>query len=171
MSTETLKNIVGWCVAPLIVILSILGGKSCVNKQNAEREAKRIAEEQEYIQHLLSDKYIYKDINGVYHIANECGMLNDIYWTSDDEGRRGNYSSQYISRDSVKNWLDFAATHQLCSECFTPDLIRQLDSVCYYRKGRLSNPYWQREVETEDERYRDADEEYYNITNPREWRR
>jgi len=129
MSTETLKTIGWWMFALSIIALITYAGHSCSKRQSEYRESQRIAQEKEYLQKLLTDKYIYKDINGVFHITNACGMLNDIYYTCDDEEKRGNYSSQYISRDSVKNWHNFAATHQLCSECFTPELIRQLDSV------------------------------------------
>lgn len=175
MNTETLKTIGWWIIALSIISLAIWGMHRCSKQQSEKREAGRILAEKEYKDKLLSDQYVYKDINGVYHITNDCGMLNDIYWTSDEEEKRGNYSSQYINRSTIKDWHKFAAKHQLCSECFTPELINQLDSIrvnniAPYLRGRerSASPLELQYQETADELYRDADEEYYNITSPHE---
>jgi len=175
MNKETIKTIGWWVFALSIIALIAWGGHSCSKQQKAIRDAERAQREYDELQKLLSDKFLYQDINGVYHLTHDCGMLNDIYWTSDEDEKRGNYSSQYISRDSITDWYQFAATHQLCSECFTPELIRLLDSVktgniapYMRRKGRLSSPLEKQHLETEDELYRDADEEYYNVTPPRD---
>ena len=175
MNTDTLKTIGWWVIALSIISLAIWGMHSCNKRQKEKQEAKWALEEKKYKDKLLFDEFVYKDINGVYHITNDCGLLNDIYCTSDEEEKRGNYSSQYISRRPIKDWHKFAAKHQLCSECFTPELIRQLDSVRenniapYLRdQGRTKSPLELQYQETADELYRDADEEYYNVTSPRE---
>lgn len=135
MNHDTLKTIGIWCAFIGIIALAVFGIRSCQKQNKAERDAKRAQLDYEYQQGLLNDEYVYQDINGIYHITRYCNMLNDVYLEKgDDEDdevvyKRGNYSSQYINRSTIKDWHQFAATHQLCSECFTPELIRKLDSV------------------------------------------
>lgn len=148
-----------WVVFIAFLAFSIL---VCIYKTNKDKQ-EQVSEEKIKVENILNDSFVYLDIHGVYHIKHDCYRLNDIYYTCDDEEKRGNYSSQYISRSTITDWHDFAATHQLCSECFTPNLIQQLDSVLNKPKGwGVVSPYIQKDIETEDEHYRDADEEYYN---------
>lgn len=110
-------------------------------------------EKQEEYASMLSDKYIYMDINNVYHTTDRC--IKDI-------GFRKKvllYSLQYIEKDSIHNWFEFARTHQLCTQCFPLQMISDLTSG-----SNVVVPWSQQFRETDDELYRDADEEFYNRT-------
>ena len=129
MAKEALKTIGWWIFAMSIIALCVWGIRSCEYHQDASKEAKRVQREREKFKELLSDKYLYMDKNGVYHIDCDCRMLKRYHYDSEDNRVYDNYSSSYTSRDSISNWQEFAATHQLCSKCFSPKIIHQLDSV------------------------------------------
>lgn len=149
MNKDTLKTIGWWVAAITIIALCVWGVRSCECHEDVKREAKRVQKENEKLQEILSDKYLYMDRNGVYHIDHDCRMLTRHHYDSEDNRIYDSYSSSYVSRDSIKNWYNFAATHQLCSKCFSPAIIRQLDSI------RLEYNI-------------DEDEEYYNIHSSKE---
>lgn len=119
-----------WCVVIFLIIATAIACFYSLNKDQQESTDKERAKTEQ----LLHDKFLYLDINSVYHIDRYCYRLNDAGW-SEEEQNSLRYSSQYISRDSITDWLRFAATHQLCSECFTPKLILQLDSA-------YQNKFW-----------------------------
>lgn len=156
MKKETIVSIVKWSVTPilLIAVLLVIHHSKVKNRieQRALEEKREKRELDEYAS-MLSDKYIYLDINEVYHTKVDC---------IDDLGFRENillYSLQYIEKDSILDWLEFARTHQLCTQCFSLRMINDLNS----RKNAYI-PWAQQFRETDDELYRDADEEYYNKT-------
>lgn len=140
MQKETIEIIKKWCIALFVLAIIIVGMRwycACKDRKRAEKK-------QEKIEKILNDKFLYLDVNNVYHTNVDCGMLTDYHFDANDNVVQGTYSSQYILRSDITNWYTFAASHQLCSECFSPKLIRQLDSI------RI-------------EFIRDADEEYYNV--------
>lgn len=144
MQKETIGVIKKWCVALLVLAIAIIGVRGYCVYKDRKREKKKQAR----IEKILNDKFLYLDNNGVYHADVDCSMLIDYHFDTNDNMIQGNYSSQYILRSKIagwySDWYTFAAKHQLCSECFSPKLIQQLDSM------RL-------------ELVRDADEEYYNV--------
>lgn len=140
MQKETIGVIKKWCVALLVLAIAIIGVRGCCVYKDRKRDKKKQAR----IEKILNDKFLYLDNNGVYHADVDCSMLLDYHFDANDNMVQGTYSSQYILRSDITNWYTFAAGHQLCSECFSPKLIRQLDSI------RI-------------EFIRDADEEYYNV--------
>lgn len=172
---EKIKTLLQYSIVPIIIIGIILGWRACKKHDEKEHAAKierKKQKENERKQALLVQPFLFFDKNGVYHIDDECKNLHLKYrrrhWRDEDEVTEDidkSYSAAYIPKNSIKNWYDFAAAHQLCSECFSPQLIHQLDSIKRISGGRLTNPYWQMNIETDDERYRDADEEYYNIND------
>lgn len=165
MDKETLKTISVWCLFFGIIAVAAFGIRSCKqNQENIKKQAKT--------ERILHDEYVYKDINGVYHMDEHCRMLRKYHYDKEEEEVYENYSAEYMQRSIIKSWRGFAATHQLCSRCFSPERIRQLDSinennVTPYLRGRdrAKSPLELQYQETTDELYRDADEEYYNIND------
>ena len=129
MTKDTLKTIGWWVLIISIISLCVFGIRSCEHNEDSKREAKRVQKEKEKLQEILSDRYFYMERNGVYHIDTDCRMLKRYHYDAEDNKVYDNYSSSYISRDSIGNWHEFAATHQLCSKCFSPELVEQLDSI------------------------------------------
>ena len=169
---EKIKTILQYSIIPIIIIGIIFGWRACKKHEEKERATKierETQKENERKQALLIQPFLFLDKNGVYHIDDKCKNLHLKYrrrqWREEDEITEDidkSYSAAYIPKDSIKSWYGFAATHQLCSECFSPQLISQLDSIQRINCNEIPNLYLQKDIETEDERYRDADEEYYN---------
>lgn len=145
MNTETLKKIGWWVFSVSIIVLIIFWYRSCESREDKKQAEKEYVKQEQ----VLHDQYLYRDINGVYHIYHNCRMLTRHHYDSEDNRIYDSYSSSYVSRNSIKNWYDFAATHQLCSKCFSPAIIRQLDSIRLEYNG-------------------DENEEYYNIHSSKE---
>ena len=168
---KNIKTIFQYSIVPIIIIGIIFGWRACKThdkKEQIQKEIQTRQQLQQYKQKLCLQPFLYLDKNGVYHLDSECRNLHLRYMR---RHRRENdeitedidksYSAAYISKDSIHDWFDFAATHQLCSECFSPQLIHTIDSIQtnQYSTNALQLQY----LETDDERYRDADEEYYNM--------
>ena len=122
MSKETLKTIFVWCAFFGIIALAVFGIRSCSKHQDSNRT-------QAKLERVLNGEYVYEDINGVYHIDENCRMLRKYHYDPEENEVYENYSSQYFPRSIIKSWDGFACTHQLCTKCFSPELIKQLDSV------------------------------------------
>lgn len=122
MSKETLKTISVWCVFFGIIALAVFGIRSCSKHQDSNKK-------QTKLERILHGKYVYEDINGVYHIDEHCRMLRKYYYDEEEKEIYENYSSQYFPRSIIKSWDGFSCTHQLCTKCFSPELIKKLDSV------------------------------------------
>lgn len=141
MSKETLKTIFVWCAFFGIIALAVFGIRSCKHQDSNRKQAK--------LERVLNGEYVYEDINGVYHIDEHCRMLRKYHYDPEENEVYENYSSQYYPRSIIKSWDGFACTHQLCTKCFSPVIILQLDSIRIEYNG-------------------DEDEEYYNIHSNKE---
>ena len=122
MSTETLKTICIWLAFVGVIALSVFGIRGCNKYQESNKK-------QAKLERILNGGYVYEDINGVYHIDERCRMLRKYHYDQDDNEVYENYSFKYYPRSIIKSWDDFASSHQLCTKCFSPELIKQLDSV------------------------------------------
>lgn len=122
MDKDTLKTIGVWCAFFGIIALAVFGIRSCSKHQDSDRK-------QAKLERVLNGEYVYEDINGVYHIDEHCRMLRKYHYDPDENEVYENYSSQYYPRNIITSWEGFASTHQLCTKCFSPELIKQLDSV------------------------------------------
>lgn len=127
MQKETIGVIKKWCVALLVLAIAIIGVRGCCVYKDRKREKKKQAR----IEKILNDKFLYLDNNGVYHADVDCSMLLDYHFDVNDNTIQGNYSSQYILRSDISgweytDWYTFASDNQLCSECFSPEIIRVL---------------------------------------------
>lgn len=136
MQKETIGVIRNWCIALLVLAIAIVGIRGCCVYKDRKREEKKQAK----IEKILNDKFLYFDNNGVYHADVDCGMLIDYHFDANDNMIQGNYSSQYILRSDISgwrytDWYSFAADNQLCSECFSPEIIRIL------KLGRIGLAY------------------------------
>lgn len=122
MTKDTLKTIGVWCTFFGIIAIAVFGIRSCNKREEANKK-------QAKLERILHGKYVYEDINGVYHIDEHCRMLRKHFYDAEDNEIYENYSSEYMPRSIIQNWSGFASTHQLCTKCFSPMLIEQLDSV------------------------------------------
>ena len=142
MQKETIGVIRNWCIALLLLAIAIVGIRGCCVYKDRKREEKKQAK----IEKILNDKFLYLDNNGVYHADVDCGMLIDYHFDANDNRIQGNYSSQYILRSDISgwrytDWYSFAADNQLCSECFSPEIIRilQLGRIGLAYKKAIDN--------------------------------
>ncbi len=127
MQKETIYVIKKWLIALLVLAIAIVGVRRCC----VYKDRKRAEKKQAKLEKILNDKFLYLDNNGVYHADVDCSMLLDYHFDASDNMVQGNYSSQYILRSSIgsyqyADWYTFAAKKQLCSECFSPEIIELL---------------------------------------------
>ncbi len=156
MKKVTIESIAKWSITPILLVVVIIVIHNFREKNQIEQKAleeQREKEKQDEYASMLSDNYIYMDINNVYHASVDCieylGFREKILL----------YSLQYIEKDSICDWLEFARTHQLCTLCFSLQMVKDLNS-----RENVFVPWAQQFRETDDELYRDADEEFYNRT-------
>lgn len=147
MQKETRGVIKKWCIALLVFAIAIVGLYGYCVYKNRKSEEKKLAK----LEKILNDKFLYLDNNGVYHADVDCSMLMDYHFDTNDNIIQGNYFSQYIIRSTISgylytDWYAFAAKEQLCSECFSPEVIELLqygNLFIVYKKavdnGVLSN--------------------------------
>ena len=115
-------------------------------REEAVEEVNKHREYVRYIKEEVDSGYIYVDLNGVYHYANDCYILRD-----DDNSA---YSYKHFKKSSVTDWELFFETEQVCVECFETPYINQLKKTSNTLDYMMKNQH--------NEQYRDADEEYYN---------
>lgn len=154
MKKETIESIIKWSITPILLVILIIVVHNSKEKNQIEQkemEERYESKKQEEYTSRLSDKYIYMDMNKVYHTTMKC--IDDLRFRKDFML----YSLQYIEKDSIHNWFEFARTHQLCTQCFPLQMVNDLGSG-----ANVFVPWSQQFRETDDELYRDADEEFYN---------
>lgn len=146
-----IKTIISYSIVPIIIIVCVVGCKECDKRDKREREKLRIDAENEYRNKICNYPFLLLDKNDVYHVDQDCENLHLKYvrknWRDDNyitEDIDKSYSVSYISKDSICDWYSFASTHQLCTRCFSLEILQVLDSINM-------------------DKHRDADEEYYNL--------
>lgn len=122
MSRDTLKTVGWWILALSVIALVAYGVHSCNKREETNKK-------QAKLERILHGEYVYEDVNGVYHIDEHCRMLRKHFYDAEENEVYENYSSEYMPRSIITSWRGFASTHQLCTKCFSPGLVHQLDSV------------------------------------------
>lgn len=146
-----IKTILECSIIPVIIIVCIVGCRACDKRHEKERDRLGIAAKNEHRNKMCNYPFLLLDKNMVYHIDPNCNNLNlryiHIHYTDDNyitEDIDKSYSAAYVSKDSIYDWYLFASTHQLCTRCFSLEMLQIFDSVYM-------------------DKYRDEDEEYYNL--------
>ena len=117
--------------------------KEAVEEVNQHREYVR------YLKEEVDSGYIYVDLNGVYHYANDCYILR---YRGEDNAAP--YSYKHFKKSLVEDWEQFFESEQICAKCFKTPYINQLKKTSNELDYMMRNQH--------NELYRDADEEYYN---------
>ncbi len=125
---DSVKNILWWMGAIAVIALCVWGIHSCNRRNEVKQAEKQAIKEKEEIQKqvsLINDPYLYVDRNGVYHIDKNCFVLSMGKFHADNNSN-ATYSVSYQPKDEINDWDAFAATHQLCTDCFDSDIIKAL---------------------------------------------